>query len=308
MYFHFFQCNRNDVRYLKSLGESIVELCNSIPGGLLIFFASYPVMELCHNYWKNNFNIWTKMQTKRPIYCEAKGESSDKLVETMKKYYNSIDNGDGAIFMAVLRGKVSEGVDFTDMYGRATIIVGIPFAPCREIKVQSKMNYMDIRRSNDRKVMSGSDWYSLDAIKAVNQAIGRVIRHKDDYGAILLFDIRYKEWNKYRHLSTWVQKNPSFGTFDHFQTMNKKLKAFFTHCEQTVWCLVKFIYGLHFSISFFCFFYSFRNQRQSINRYQCNWISVMMIMSVTICIMKMENPLFIMLQIHKTSTAVTEIS
>lgn len=38
--------------------------------------------------------------------------------------------------------------------------------------------------------LSGQDWYKQQAFRAVNQAIGRVIRHKEDYGAIFLCDQR----------------------------------------------------------------------------------------------------------------------
>ena len=42
--------------------------------------------------------------------------------------------------------------------------------------------------------LSGSDWYKQQASRAVNQAVGRVIRHKHDYGAILLCDDRYAKY------------------------------------------------------------------------------------------------------------------
>ena len=34
-------------------------------------------------------------------------------------------------------------------------------------------------------------WYSQEAARAVNQAIGRVIRHRHDYGAIIFCDDRF---------------------------------------------------------------------------------------------------------------------
>ena len=39
--------------------------------------------------------------------------------------------------------------------------------------------------------LCGQDWYRLQASRAVNQAIGRVIRHRQDYGAIILCDSRH---------------------------------------------------------------------------------------------------------------------
>ncbi len=38
--------------------------------------------------------------------------------------------------------------------------------------------------------MSGEEWYKQQASRAVNQAVGRVIRHRRDYGAIILCDER----------------------------------------------------------------------------------------------------------------------
>ena len=41
--------------------------------------------------------------------------------------------------------------------------------------------------------MSGAAWYKLQAYRALNQALGRVIRHSRDYGAIILLDTRFGE-------------------------------------------------------------------------------------------------------------------
>ena len=43
-----------------------------------------------------------------------------------------------------------------------------------------------------RAKLSGDEWYRQQATRAVNQAIGRVIRHTDDYGAIILCDKRFE--------------------------------------------------------------------------------------------------------------------
>ena len=52
-------------------------------------------------------------------------------------------------------------------------------------------------------------------MRAVNQAIGRVIRHKDDFGAVLLADERFSFDSMRSQLSLWlrplVESHGSFG-------------------------------------------------------------------------------------------------
>ena len=47
--------------------------------------------------------------------------------------------------------------------------------------------------------------YVQQAARAVNQAMGRVIRHKYDYGAILLADERFGTTGNQRQLSKWLR-------------------------------------------------------------------------------------------------------
>jgi Rad3-related DNA helicase len=39
---------------------------------------------------------------------------------------------------AVSRGKVSEGIDFSDELCRAVFMIGIPYPPIKDIKIASK--------------------------------------------------------------------------------------------------------------------------------------------------------------------------
>lgn len=121
----------------------------------------------------------------------------------MDTFYRHATGGSGAIFFAVCRGKVSEGLDFADSRGRGVIITGIPYPPLKDPRVILKRQYLDdLARGSGgggggggaptrSSTLSGDEWYNQQASRAVNQAIGRVIRHRADYGAILLFDDRY---------------------------------------------------------------------------------------------------------------------
>jgi len=115
----------------------------------------------------------------------------------------------GAMLMAVCRGKMSEGIDFADRHGRAVIVTGIPFPAYYDPRVVLKRKFMDDlvpeARSAGREPVTGEQWYVQQAARAVNQAIGRVIRHRKDYGIILLCDERFVGWTKQSLLSKWMK-------------------------------------------------------------------------------------------------------
>ena len=91
---------------------------------------------------------------------------------------NQIEKVDGALFIAVCRGKVSEGLDFADNNARAVICVGIPFPNWKDPKVELKMKYNDKKRAKDENILQGRQWYEIQAFRALNQALGRCIRHR----------------------------------------------------------------------------------------------------------------------------------
>eukprot|EP01035_Chromulina_nebulosa_P020423 gene20423-26502_t len=77
--------------------------------------------------------------------------------------------------------------------------------------IQTKTN-SDINKAD---CLSGQDWYHQSAIRAVNQAVGRIIRHANDWGAIFLLDERYLQDKQNQHLSKWLRpRQTNYQTFD----------------------------------------------------------------------------------------------
>lgn len=60
------------------------------------------------------------------------------------------------------------------------------------------MDFNDRRHRRGEQVMSGQDWYSAQAFRALNQALGRCIRHSADWGAILLLESRISSNPRYK--------------------------------------------------------------------------------------------------------------
>ena len=124
--------------------------------------------------------------------------------------------------MAVCRGKVSEGIDFADADARAVVITGIPYPSVFDPKVSLKKKFLD---NSKTKSLSGAEWYNLEAFRAINQAVGRVIRHKEDFGAVLLLDKRFSIEANTSKLSSWLPKPQKFSNF---KASIKGLEEFFS--------------------------------------------------------------------------------
>lgn len=66
------------------------------------------------------------------------------------------------------------------------------------------MAFNDRRHRQGEDVMTGQDWYSAQAFRALNQALGRCIRHSNDWGAIILLDSRVSYNARYKGISCHI--------------------------------------------------------------------------------------------------------
>ncbi|XP_061542845.1 regulator of telomere elongation helicase 1 isoform X2 [Phycodurus eques] len=212
---------------LSSLGNTVVNLTRIVPHGLLLFFPSFYLMEKTLEFWRDNGHA-DRIESVKPMFVEPKGKGA--FTETIGGYYNKVSDSQsrGGIFAAVCRGKASEGLDFTDTFGRGVIITGLPFPPKLDPRIILKMQFLDEmnrKKLPGQKFLTGQEWYREQAFRAVNQAIGRVIRHKDDYGAIFLCDQRFKNRDAQSHLPSWVR--PCVRFYDNFGNIVRDVCQFF---------------------------------------------------------------------------------
>ncbi|XP_060563904.1 Fanconi anemia group J protein homolog [Ruditapes philippinarum] len=182
--------------------------------------------------------LWNKLTTRKRVMVEPRAADREDFDGMMKAFYEVVKGDlynpyldeaecndddseiDGALFFAVCRGKVSEGMDFADDNARAVITVGIPYPSFKDVQVKLKREYND-KHKIDRGLLSGGDWYEIQAFRALNQALGRCIRHRKDWGALIIVDDRFvKRTEKYcKSLSRWVRsKVQTFDVFSDFLT------------------------------------------------------------------------------------------
>jgi len=118
----------------------------------------------------------------------------------------------GALLFAVVGAKLSEGLNFSDDLARAVVIVGLPFANLASPELRERMAYVS-RQQQQRGVKpvgakdAGTELYENMCMNAVNQSIGRAIRHRGDWASLILLDSRYASSRIRDKLPKWIGKN-----------------------------------------------------------------------------------------------------
>lgn len=215
---------------IDDLGRTILSFIRIIPDGVVIFFPSYAYLDHCVKAWRNtvpgagNVSIWQQFLAVKPVFKESQSKPADSGTspqvnlssqqsssDTLLTSYSSAitsGNGRGALLFAVINGTLSEGINFSDTLGRGVAVVGMPFPNPHSMEWKSKMDLVAQTRGKE----AARDFYTNACMRSVNQAVGRAIRHKGDYAAILLLDKRYGTKNVQDKLPGWIRSSLRAGT------------------------------------------------------------------------------------------------
>ena len=197
--YRFYYDNRNNESQIISLGKEINNLAKTVKiGGILVFFQSYDFLEKCHDLWSKN-NIFDELKNTKDIIFDIK--QSDKNIE---EKINIAKDKKNLFLFTVYRGKNSEGINFKDDAARMVICIGIPYPNASDIRVKLKKSFLDEKNEKEDTGYSSKDWYREEAYIAVNQSLGRLIRHKNDYGIMICFG---KEFTRNSLFSEWIKPN-----------------------------------------------------------------------------------------------------
>tara|TARA_B110001452_G_C14814727_1_gene284372 strand:- start:16 stop:393 length:378 start_codon:yes stop_codon:yes gene_type:complete len=97
-------------------------------------------------------------------------------------------------------GKMSEGINFSNELARCVVMVGMPYANPSDLTLRERMAHLNATQGDG----AGREYYTNLCMKAVNQSIGRAIRHKADYAAMLMLDQRYATRGVVDRLPKWI--------------------------------------------------------------------------------------------------------
>uniref|UniRef100_A0A8D0FBY3 ATP-dependent DNA helicase DDX11 n=1 Tax=Strix occidentalis caurina TaxID=311401 RepID=A0A8D0FBY3_STROC len=205
---------------MDETGRILCNLCNVVPGGVVCFFPSYEYEKQVYAHWEKT-GLLTRLATKKKIFQEPKkaNQVDQVLVEYAKCIKRCSQAGGqmtGALLLSVVGGKMSEGINFSDDLGRCVIMVGMPYPNIKSPELQEKMTWLD--KTMPRAAGQAPSRVLIEnlCMKAVNQSIGRAIRHQKDFASILLLDHRYARPAVFNKLPQWIrertQVKPAFGS------------------------------------------------------------------------------------------------
>ncbi|KUJ14865.1 CHL1 helicase [Mollisia scopiformis] len=221
--FEFTYNKRNDPSMIAELGLALLNICTIVPDGIVVFFPSYTYLSTVLTSWSmspslSSPSILSRLEKKKAVFQESKETSSDT---TLQAYASAIDAGKAALLLSVVGGKMSEGINFSDKLGRCVLIIGLPFPNAASAEWRAKLEYIESSAiaslsSSDQPNLGKQDiqakakeasraFYENACMRAVNQSIGRAIRHQNDYAAIVMVDRRFAGERIRGKLPGWIR-------------------------------------------------------------------------------------------------------
>ncbi|XP_048559091.1 ATP-dependent DNA helicase DDX11-like isoform X2 [Triticum urartu] len=240
--FDFSHSSRSSPTMIEELGRFLCNIVTIVPEGIVMFFSSYDYEKQVYDAWMAS-GTFSKISKKKHVFREPRSSVDVEMI--LNKYKEAIQSccskgsGDtsvnGALLMAVVGGKISEGINFSDGMGRCVVMVGLPYPSPDDVELMETIKHIgnysstssvaeddeSLSREDECKVepgfgilrksgKSGQEYYENLCMKAVNQCIGRAIRHVNDYAAMLLVDSRYSHTSSGRGFSCPVEKLPQW--------------------------------------------------------------------------------------------------
>ncbi len=168
-----------DEEIIRRMEDHTVSLCNVMDRNTVVFFPSYALMD---RFLEDGL----LSRIRRTVHMEKRGMAQTELMDEVSRFKGSTE---GAVLLAVMGGRVSEGIDFPDRELEVAIIAGIPY-PKPTAKQRALLHYYEIK--------FGRGWeYTVKApvTRKLLQAIGRLIRTETDVGAAVILDRRANQFS-----------------------------------------------------------------------------------------------------------------
>ncbi|PWB52919.1 MAG: ATP-dependent DNA helicase [Candidatus Methanoperedenaceae archaeon] len=178
-----FSKDRDSPQTKEIITKVLTDIIEQSDGNVLIFFPSF--------YEATQYKNRIKCDV--PVFLDEVGVSSQQIRDD---FFELGESGRKAVLISYMWGTLTEGVDYKNGRGRTVVIVGVGY-PALNDRTRAVESAYDAE--------FGHGWeYAIEipTIRKVRQALGRVVRSPNDYGARVLLDGRYtstsvKRYGKY---------------------------------------------------------------------------------------------------------------
>jgi DNA excision repair protein ERCC-2 len=176
-----FASKRDDPGVQRTITETLEDTIRVTPGNTLVFFPSY-----------SEATRYSERVSAGTGYLDEAGTSAKELREQFT------DGDDGVLFTS-LWGTLGEGVSYDGDDARTVVVVGVPYPHLDDRMAAVEDAYeaaFGDETANPGRGESSAGWrYAVEipTVRKTRQALGRVVRSPDDFGARILLDARYTE-------------------------------------------------------------------------------------------------------------------
>jgi len=171
-----FASKRDDAGVQETVTAALEDAIRFTPGNTLAFFPSYAEAERYHD----------RLDVDATTYLDEPGTPARELRQT----FTDDDHG---VLLTSLWGTLGEGVSYDGDDARTAVVVGVPYPHLDERMEAVQAAYTE---TFDVAGEDSAGWrYAVEVptIRKTRQALGRVVRSPEDFGARILLDARYTE-------------------------------------------------------------------------------------------------------------------
>ena len=162
---------------IPKLEDYVVHLGNASERNTVVFFPSFGLL-------KRFVDDGLLSRLTRETYRETQSMRQPELMELVKSFKLTKKG----VLLAVIGGRISEGMDFPDEELEVAVLVGIPY-PRPTAKHRALEHYYEVK--------FGKGWeYTVHAptTRKLLQSIGRLIRNENDKGFAVILDNRTRRF------------------------------------------------------------------------------------------------------------------
>jgi DNA excision repair protein ERCC-2 len=175
-----FSSARDDPETQRTIARTLEDVIRFTPGNTLVFCPSYSEAQRYHDM----------VAVSGTRYLDEPGKQARDLRA-------AFTDDDGAVLFTSLWGTLGEGVSYDGDDARTVVVLGVPYPHLDDRMEAVQEAYQTaFGESEDGTNDDEAGWrYAVEipTVRKTRQALGRVVRSPDDFGARILLDKRYTE-------------------------------------------------------------------------------------------------------------------